>query len=490
MPYDILIIGAGLSGIGAACHLARKHPDKSYALLEARAELGGTWSLFAYPGVRSDSDMYTFGYSFKTWDDPKSFASAPAILAYLREAVDEYGVADHIQYGQRALAYDFDSATGLWTVTTRDAGTGATARHTARFLFNCTGYYRYDAGYQPEFPGQEAFGGRLVHPQQWPADLGLAGERVVVIGSGATAVTLVPELVARGADVTMLQRSPSYVGALPNADVIAGLLKRVLPKGLAHRAIRTKNILGNIAFFELCRRFPGLMRRFLMWQARRALGPVPVEPHFAPDYKPWTQRFCLAPDGDLFRVLREGRASIVTDHIERLTPDGIRLRSGAHLPADVIVAATGLRLLAFGGVDIRVDGAAFDLASAFVYKGTMLSGLPNFFVFIGYSNASWTLKSDLTSEYVARVLTHMDSHGYSVAVPRVVEPDLRPVPLMNLDSGYINRSLGELPSQGDRAPWRMYQNFVLDYKMLRLDRVDDGRLELRRAPTSAAAAPG
>lgn len=481
MPhYDVLIIGAGLSGIGAACHLARDLPGKSYLLLEGRAELGGTWSLFRYPGVRSDSDMYTFGYSFKTWDDPRSFADGPAILAYLREAAAEYGVGEHIRYRRRAVAYDWDAHGAYWAVTTVDPaadGDESAEVFTADFVFNCTGYYDYAGGYAPEFPGRGDFAGPVVHPQDWPGDLRLRDRRVVVIGSGATAVTLVPELAEAGArQVTMLQRSPTYVGALPNADPVAGLAKAVLPQGAAHKLIRAKNVLAGIAFFELCRRFPGAMRRFILRNAQRELGDFPVEPHFSPAYDPWTQRFCLAPDGDLFRVIREGRATVVTDHVERFTPTGIALRSGDHLPADVIVTATGLRLLAFGGAEIRVDGERFDPSTAFVYKGTMLSGLPNFFVFVGYSNAPWTLKSDLTSEYATRVLRHVDRHAYRSVTPRVVERDLAPTRLMNLDSGYINRSADELPSQGDRAPWRMYQNYVLDYKMLRVDRVDDGRL--------------
>ncbi len=475
-PLDVLIIGAGLSGIGAACHLARKSPGKSYVLLEGRHEIGGTWSLFKYPGIRSDSDMYTFGYSFKTWDDPKSFAAAPSIMTYLQEAVEEFGVADHIRYQQKALSYDFDSAEKLWTVTTRDGESGEEVKFRGRFLFNCTGYYNYDAGYTPEYPGVERFAGRLIHPQQWPEDLEVAGKRVVVIGSGATAVTILPELADACAHVTMLQRSPTYVGALPNKDLIAGFLKRVLPKGFAHKVIRGKNILGNMIFFELCRRFPNAMRKFIMRDVRKHLGDYPAEPHFVPSYKPWEQRFCLAPDGDIFKVLKEGKASVVTDHINRFTPNGILLQSGEELPADIIISATGLKLKAFGGIPISVDGERFDVSKSFVYKGTMLSDLPNFFVFVGYSNASWTLKSDLTSEYVARVFDYMEKHDFDVIQPRVIEPELKPVLLMNLNSSYINRSLDELPSQGDKAPWRMYQNYVLDYKMLRMDKIDDGRL--------------
>ncbi len=475
--YDILIIGAGLSGIGAACHLARKNPDKSYLILEGRHEIGGTWSLFKYPGIRSDSDMYTFGYSFKTWDDPKSFAAAPSIMTYLREAVEEFGVADHIRYQTKAVAYDFDSGEKRWAVKVIDGATGEEKVYKSRFVFNCTGYYNYDEGYTPKYPGVERFAGRLIHPQHWPEDLDLSDQQVVVIGSGATAVTILPEIAERAGHVTMLQRSPTYVGPLPNEDKVAGFLKRVLPKGLAHKLIRAKNIIGDMIFFQMCRRFPNLMRKLIMAEVKKHIGDYPVEPHFVPSYKPWEQRFCLAPDGDMFTALKEGKASVVTDHIDHFTERGIRLKSGDELAADIVVSATGLKLLAFGGVPIRVDGVAFDVSKSFVYKGTMLSGLPNFFVFVGYSNASWTLKSDLTSEYAARVLDYMDEHGYAVVEPEVIEDNLQPVLLMNLNSSYINRSLDELPSQGDRAPWKMHQNYVLDYKMLRLDKVDDGRLK-------------
>ena len=473
---DVIIIGAGLSGIGAACHLARKNPELSYVLLESRAEIGGTWSLFKYPGIRSDSDMYTFGYSFKTWDNPKSFADAPSIMTYLREAVAEYEVEDKIRYHQKATEYDFDDTEQLWTVTTLDTASGERRDFRARFIFNCTGYYNYDGGYTPDYPGAEDFTGRLIHPQKWPADLEVTDKRVIVIGSGATAVTIIPELAKQGAHVTMLQRSPTYVGALPNNDVIARLLKKVLPKGIAHKAIRTKNIVADMIFFNLCRKFPNLMRKVIRAGAKKYLGDFPVDPHFSPDYKPWEQRFCLAPDGDLFTTIREGRADVVTDHIERFDESGIRLKSGAHLPADIVVSATGLRLLAFGGVDMCVGGEPFDVSKAFVYKGCMLSGLPNFFVFVGYSNASWTLKSDLTSEYISRVFAFMRKHDLKTVTPQVIESNLEPMLLMNLNSGYINRSLGELPKQGNKAPWRVYQNYALDYKMMRLDRVDDGRL--------------
>ncbi len=474
--YDVLIIGAGLSGIGAACHLARKSPGKTYLLLESRHEIGGTWSLFKYPGVRSDSDMYTFGYSFKTWDDPKSFAAAPSIMSYLQEAVEEYGVADHIRYRQRAVAYDFDSVEQVWTVTTSDGQGGPEQQHRGHFLFNCTGYYNYDTGHLPEYPGVERFAGRLIHPQQWPEGVDFTGKRVVVIGSGATAVTIIPELAGKCEHVTMLQRSPSYVGALPNEDAIAGILKHVLPKGAAHKSIRAKNIIADMIFFQMCRRFPKLMRKLIMKDVKVHLGDYPAEPHFVPSYKPWEQRFCLAPDGDIFRVLKEGKASVVTERIAHFTEDGILLENGRLLKADIVVSATGLKLLAFGGVPMSVDGESFDVSKSFVYKGTMLSDLPNFFVFVGYSNASWTLKSDLTSEYIARVFKYMDANDYGAIKPRVIEDDLRPVLLMNLNSGYINRSLDELPSQGHKAPWRVYQNYILDYKMLRLDKVDDARL--------------
>ena len=473
---DIIIIGAGLSGIGAACHLSRKNPGKTYIILEARNEPGGTWSLFKYPGIRSDSDMYTFGYSFKTWDNPKSFADAPSILKYLKEASDEFNVTNNIRYQQRAVSYNFNTKEKLWTVTATNNVPGNETVYTCNFIFCCSGYYKYHEGYTPAFKGQSDFEGQIIHPQKWPESLHHTNKKVVVIGSGATAVTIVPELAAEAAHVTMLQRSPTYIGALPNNDKAAAFLKRLFPKKVAHTLIRVKNILFAIVFFNLCRSFPERMKKFVINGAKKKLGDFPIDPHFIPNYNPWEQRFCIAPDGNFFRVIKKGKASIITDHIERFTKNGILLKSGKSIEADIIVTATGLNLLAFGGVKILVDSKPFDVSKSFVYKGLMLSDLPNFFVFIGYTNASWTLKSDLTSEYISRVLKYMEKHHYKACQAKIIETGLTPIPLLNLNSGYINRSAHTLPSQGNKAPWRVYQNYILDYKMLRLDAVKDKRL--------------
>ncbi|SHL34624.1 flavin-containing monooxygenase [Flavobacterium xanthum] len=473
---DCIIIGAGLSGIGAACHLSRKNPDKTYVILEARAELGGTWSLFKYPGIRSDSDMYTFGYSFKTWEDQKSFADGPSILKYLNEAADEYQVRDHIRYQQSAVSYNFDTKEKLWTVTTVNSSTAEQTVYTCQFIFSCSGYYNYSKGFTPEFKDQSCFEGQIIHPQQWPDKLAVANKKVVIIGSGATAVTIVPELATEGAQVVMLQRSPTYIAALPNKDKIAARLKRLFPKKIAYRLIRYKNIFYSIIFFNLCKIFPEAMKNFIIKGAKKGLGDFPVDPHFIPNYNPWEQRFCIAPNGDFFRAIRKGKATVVTDHIDRFLPNGILLKSGETLAADIIITATGLNLVAFGGVKILLDSEPFDVSKSFVYKGLMLSDLPNFFIFVGYTNASWTLKSDLTSEYISRVLKYLDKHNYKAVEAKVIETDLKPVPLLNLNSGYINRSANLLPSQGNKAPWRIYQNYVLDHKMLRLDSVKDKRL--------------
>lgn len=473
---DIIIIGAGLSGIGAACHLKIKNPNKKFWILESREELGGTWSLFKYPGIRSDSDMYTFGYSFKTWDNPKSFADAPSILEYLNEAAIEHKVSDEIKYNQRAVSYNFDSVSKLWTIVSINPKTREETIYTCHFIFSCSGYYNYDKGYTPTFKGLEDFKGEIIHPQKWKKSTVLKNKKVVVIGSGATAVTLVPEIANEVAHVTMLQRSPTYIGALPNKDKIASILKSIFSKKLAHKLIRAKNVLLDMIFFNFCRKFPKTMKKFIVNKARKELGDVPIEPHFTPNYNPWIQRFCLCPDGDLFKVLREHKASIVTDTINTFVENGILLNSGKTIDAEIIITATGLNILPFGGVKIQIDSKPFDIPKAFVYKGSMLSNLPNFFIFVGYTNASWTLKSDLTSEFISRLLKYLDKTKNKVVEPRVIESNLERYPLMNLDSGYLKRASDMLPMQGNRSPWRVYQNYILDYKMLRIDKINDGRL--------------
>ncbi|MFI9009144.1 flavin-containing monooxygenase [Actinosynnema sp. NPDC053489] len=462
---DVVIVGAGLSGVGAAYRLRTECPGKSVAILEARDAMGGTWDLFRYPGVRSDSDMFTLGYPFKPWREAKSIADGPSILGYIRATAEEFGIDRLVRYRTRVVAADFSTATARWTVTLArrgEDGAVTESRITCDFLYSCAGYYDYERGHDPVFPGIERFRGEFVRPQFWPADLDYAGKRVVVIGSGATAVTLVPSMAGTAAHVTMLQRSPTWVGVVPGRDKLADKVRELLPATAAHRLIRTKNILFGLAFYQFCRRRPKAARRLLTRLSTKALkDESAVREHFTPSYDPWDQRLCAVPDADLFRVLREGRASVVTDHVDSFTPDGIRLRSGRVLPADVVVGATGLRLLALGGIAPSVDGRPVELSEQFIWRGAMITGLPNFAVCVGYTNASWTLRADLTSRLVCRVINHMDRHGHASVVPTPDGPLARR-PLLDLASGYIQRAIDAFPRQGDRGPWRVRQNYVLD----------------------------
>lgn len=476
MNYDIIIIGAGLSGIGAACHLERKSPNKNYKILEAREEVGGTWSLFKYPGIRSDSDMYTFGYSFKTWDNPKSFADAPSILTYLKEAVNEYSIYDNISFNSKVNTANFNSKTAKWEVRVQKNNTQE--NYTCNYLFFCTGYYSYAAGYTPEFKGLNDFKGTFIHPQKWPKNLDYSNKQVAIIGSGATAITIVPKMAEKAKNITMIQRSPTYVGAFPNKDKIALFLKKIFPKNVAHKVIRFKNIVIQIIFFTLCRAFPSLMKKLLVKGAQKKLGDFPADPHFKPNYRPWDQRFCVAPDGDLFQALKDKKANIITDQIDTFTENGIKLKSGKEIESDIIVSATGLKLLAFGGAKVSIDNTDFNLADSLTYRGLMLSGLPNAIFFAGYTNASWTLKSDLTSEYATRLLKFMDKKGYQKFVPVVTDNNIKKIPLLNLNSGYIHRSEDEFPKQGNKMPWRLYQNWFLDYYTLRIKSLKDKNLNL------------
>jgi len=475
---DVLIVGAGLSGIGAAYHLQTDCPAKSYAILEARDAIGGTWDLFRYPGVRSDSDMYTLGYSFRPWDDGRSIADGAAILGYVRETATENGIAEHVRFGQRAIRAEWSTPDRRWTVEVERAETGETIRMTCGFVLACTGYYRYDDGYTPSFEGVERFAGEVVHPQHWTEAIDYAGKRVVVIGSGATAVTLVPALAETAEHVTMLQRSPSYVITLPSKDVVADGLRRVLPATTAYSIVRWKNVLLTMLSFELSRRRPSVMKRILRSLAAYQLPRgYAVDTHFKPRYNPWDQRLCLVPDGDLFRAIRGGRARVVTDRIETFTERGVKLRSGDELEADLIVTATGLDLLAIGGMRLAVDGREIVLAETMSYKGMMLSGVPNLAIVLGYTNASWTLKVDLTCEYVCRLLGYMDDHGHAQAMPGRPDPSVGERPFIDFSSGYIRRAAGRFPMQGSKAPWRLYQNYVRDILALRLGRVDDPAME-------------
>jgi monooxygenase len=473
--FDVLVVGAGLSGISAGCHLQRECPGKTYAILEARERSGGTWDLFRYPGIRSDSDMYTLGFSFRPWTESKAIADGPSILRYIRDTAREYGVERHIRYQHRVRAAHWSTDDARWTVEVERAG-GDVGRFTCGFLYMCSGYYNYEQGYSPEFAGSADFRGRIVHPQKWSEDVDYAGKRVVIIGSGATAVTLVPEMAKTAAHVTMLQRSPSYVLALPDRDALANFLRRIMPAGWAYGITRWKNVLMAMLVYQLSRRRPQFMRRLLDWGVRKSLGRHYDPKHFTPKYNPWDQRLCFVPNADLFKAIRAGRASVVTDHIERFTGSGIRLRSGSEIEADVIVTATGLNLLAFGGAQLHVDGRAVELNRTLGYKGMMLSDVPNFAVALGYTNASWTLKCDLTCEYMCRLLKHMDRHGFRQVTPRR-SGHVEELPFIDFSSGYVQRSIDQFPRQGSKAPWRLYQNYFLDLFSLRFGRLNDGVLE-------------
>jgi monooxygenase len=478
---DVLVVGAGLSGIGAACHLQRNCPGRSYMILEARERIGGTWDLFRYPGVRSDSDMHTLGYSFSAWEDAQAIADGPSILRYVRQTAERHGVVGRIRTGHAVERADYSSADSRWTVHVRRADSGESETFTCQFLFVCGGYYRYEAGYTPEFAGRERFPGPVVHPQHWPEHLDYAGKRVVVIGSGATAVTLVPALAQTAAHVTMLQRSPTYIVSLPARDGLAEWLRRRLPRMAAYQLVRIKNVTLMILSYQLSRRRPGLMKSLIRRGAARQLPDgYDVDTHFAPAYDPWDQRMCIVPDGDLFAAVSAGRASIVTDEVRGFTERGVALRGGAELEADIIVTATGLQMLALGGVSLAVDGAAVHLPDHVVYKGMMLSGVPNFAFTVGYTNASWTLKADLTASYVCRLLNHMRRRGYTECRPADAVPELVREPLLNLSSGYVLRSVHEFPAQGSTRPWRLRQNYVLDVVDLKLGGIADGVMRFSR----------
>jgi cation diffusion facilitator CzcD-associated flavoprotein CzcO len=482
---DVLIVGAGLSGIGAAVHLQKNCPEKSYAILEAREAIGGTWDLFRYPGIRSDSDMFTLGYSFKPWTGKQSIVDGGSILSYIRETAEEYGVEEKIRFGHRVLAVEWSSAEARWTV--RAERDGEPVELTCNFLYGCTGYYRYDEGFSPKFAGEERFGGEIVHPQHWPEDLDYDGKRVVVIGSGATAVTLVPAMAERAAHVTMVQRSPSYVLSIPGSDAIADTVRRALPPKLAHALVRLKNVSRMLLFYTLSRRAPDFVRRALRAAVVRQLPEgYDVDTHFNPRYQPWDQRLCFVPDGDLFETLSSGRASIVTDRIETFTERGLKLASGDELEADVIVTATGLNIELLGGIGVTVDGEHVDLSRTVGYKGAMFSGVPNLAMTFGYSNASWTLKADLIASYVCRLINHMDQRGYDRALPLAPDPAEPRTPFLDLTSGYVTRALEIMPKQGTRQPWRLYQNYARDTMLLRMRSVEDHGLELSRVGSATA----
>jgi cation diffusion facilitator CzcD-associated flavoprotein CzcO len=482
--FDVVIIGAGLSGVGAACHLEAEAPGRTYAILEARDAIGGTWDLFRYPGIRSDSDMFTLGYDFRPWEEGKAIADGPSIRRYIRQTASDHGVERHIRFHHRVLSAEWSSADARWLVHAERTDTGESVEITCSFLYGCTGYYRYDEGYLPEFAGRERFEGEVVHPQHWPEGLDYDGKRVVVIGSGATAVTLVPAMAGRAAHVTMLQRSPSYVVTLPAEDGLSNFLRRWLPPKAAYALVRWKNVLLQMATFNLSRWKPDLMKKVIRRGVLRRLpAGYEVDLHFKPRYNPWEQRLCLVPDSDLFEAISDGTASVVTDEIETFTESGVKLRSGDELEADVIVTATGLNVLLFGGIDVSVDGERIDFSERVAYKGMMICGVPNLAMALGYTNASWTLKCDLTSHYVCRLLNHMSEHGYEIATPRAPDPSLPREPFIDFNAGYVLRAVDQLPKQGPTSPWRLYQNWFRDVQMLRRGPVDDSmELASRHVP--------
>lgn len=474
--FDVVIVGAGLSGIGAAVHLQTRCPGRTYTILEGRAAIGGTWDLFRYPGIRSDSDMYTLGYSFKPWTNAKAIADGPSIRSYVGDTAREHGIEPKIRFGHHVNSADWSTTDARWTVVADQAGEAR--RFTCNFLFMCSGYYDYSGGYTPDFPGAGQFGGDFIHPQFWPESLDYSGKRVVIIGSGATAVTLVPEMAKTAAHVTMLQRSPTYVVSRPAEDAFANRLRRWLPPMLAYGITRWKNVLLGMWFYGLTRRKPAMVKQRIIAMVQDALGPdFDVGKHFTPRYNVWDQRLCLVPDADLFEAIKSGRASVATDTIKTFTKTGIELESGAVIDADVVVSATGLKLQLLSGLIVSVDGVPTDIAKSLAYKVMMYSGVPNLASSFGYTNASWTLKCDLTCEYVCRLLNHLERTGLRQVTPRRNDPTITEEPWLDFSSGYVQRSIAAFPKQGNKAPWKLHQNYARDIIALRLGKLDDGVLE-------------
>ncbi|MHB9756003.1 flavin-containing monooxygenase [Streptomyces sp. BYX5S] len=486
---DVLVIGAGISGISAAAHVLRDQPGTSLVVLERRARVGGTWDLFRYPGIRSDSDMPTFGFGFRPWRDARILADGAQIRQYVEDAAADRGVLERIRFGRRAISADFSHDTGRWSVEVEDEATGERESYSAGYLVGATGYYDYDRPYRPEFPGEADYQGTLVHPQQWPEDLDHSGKRVVVIGSGATAITLLPAMADEAASVTMLQRSPTYVLALPKVDPLTAVLQKVrAPARLTYKVVRARNIALQRGSYAFCRKYPRLARKALLGLVRARVGRSVDMRHFSPHYKPWDQRLCVVPGGDLFKVLKSGKAAVATDHIDTFTADGIRLKSGEELKADIVVTATGLSVRLMGGMELTVDGQPVDVTNRVLYKAVMLEGVPNMSLVIGYTNASWTLKADLAADYTARLLAHMRSHGHDIATPVAADGDRSEFSVMGeaLTSGYIARADQVMPRQGTRDPWRLWNNYYRDRAMLQDTAIDDGPLRFEKAGSKDA----
>jgi monooxygenase len=476
--FDVVVVGAGLSGIGAGCHFKMHSPTKKYVILEGRSDSGGTWDLFRYPGIRSDSDMYTLGYGFRPWTEAKAIADGPSILKYVRETAQEYGVDKNIRFEHKVVRANWCSRAARWTVDVEVGAARAPYQFTCGFLFMCSGYYDYAGGYTPDFPGVADYGGRLVHPQLWTDDIDYSNKQVVVIGSGATAVTLVPELAKKAAHVTMLQRSPSYMVSGPSEDALANATRKYLPEKLAYALTRLRKTVAQQYLYAMCMVAPNVAKKSLIGKLQAELGPdADYAKDWTPRYNPWTQRLCLVPDNDLFNAIKSGRADVITDHIESFTRQGLRLKSGKELAADIVVTATGLKLLGLGGASVSVDGSPISLSQKVTYKGMMYNEVPNLATTFGYTNASWTLRSDLTARYVCRLLQHMDASGTKICTPRLRDLQMKTVPWVNFSSGYFQRAADILPKQGDKKPWLQSQNYALDLMLLKYGAVDDGVME-------------
>jgi cation diffusion facilitator CzcD-associated flavoprotein CzcO len=477
--YDVIIVGAGLSGIGAAYHLQDKCPNKTFTVLEGRAAMGGTWDLFKYPGIRSDSDMYTLGFPFNPWKNPKAIADGPAILQYIKDTAAKFGIDKKIQFNHKVVDASWSDAEKMWTLKIAPHEGVQHETLKCKFLTMCSGYYDYDKGYTPEFPGIENYKGQVVHPQKWTSDIDYENKQVVIIGSGATAVTLVPEIAKKAAKVTMLQRSPTYIMSLPSVDNTAEFLKKVLPEKTAHNLIRWKNVFLSIFLYNASRKYPKAIKNFILKGVKKQLGDNYDLKHFDPKYAPWDQRLCLVPDGDLFLSIKKGKAEMVTDTINTFTEKGILLNSGKELAADLIVTATGLKVQLLGGMTIHINGQLGDTAKTHAYRGVMFSDVPNFAFTVGYTNASWTLKCDLSCQFVTKVLNYMDAHNYEVCVPRFDSNTFETEPLLDFNAGYVLRALDVLPKQGSKHPWKVYQNYVKDVMALKWSGVDDKYLEYK-----------
>lgn len=479
--FDIIIVGAGLSGIDAACHFEMELPNKTYTIFEGRDNIGGTWDLFKYPGIRSDSDMHTFSYSFKPWNYPKTISDADTIMDYLHETVEEYGIQQKIQFNHFIKEASWSSEQNQWTITGLNKKTGQTFSSTCHFLMTCTGYYDYDKGYTPDFKGLDNYKGQFVHPQKWTADINYHNKEVIVIGSGATAVTLIPAMAQKAKHITMLQRSPSYILTRPLYDGFAKAAHKVLPSKAAHFLARWKNILGNMYLYYMSKTNPNGVRQYIKRQIRKVLGKeYDIDTHFNPKYNPWDERLCAVPDNDLFHTIKQGKCTIVTDHIDTFTEKGILLQSGKELEADLIISATGLIIKIMGGIITKVDGEIIDPSKLVNYKGVMLQNIPNAASIIGYTNASWTLKADLACAYVCRLIKYMDKHGLKSCTPNLAEKNIETVPVIDFSSGYIQRAINKLPKQGTSYPWKLHQNYVKDMIILKYRKIDDGFLTFKK----------